>query len=145
MQISINRLELTAEQTEEKYDVKEAISPQVMADTGTDTGSDTENNSTEEVEIILDGDMTEIISSEETSENPDDGAEQISTEQTLPAITDGNPTYYTVKYGDTLSSIALTVYGSTIYASDIAKANNMEVDDRIFEGQEIMLPSVTPR
>ena len=145
MQISINRLELTAEQTEEKYDVKEAISPQVMADTGTDTGADTENNSTEEVEIILDGDMTEIISSEETSENPDDGAEQISTEQTLPAITDGNPTYYTVKYGDTLSSIALTVYGSTIYASDIAKANNMEVDDRIFEGQEIMLPSVTPR
>lgn len=141
MQVSINRLELTAEQTEEKYDVKEVISPEVVADTEVGT----EKNITEDIELNIDEDMTEIISSEDTSDNSDAGAEQISTEQTLPAITDGNPTYYTVKYGDTLSSIALTVYGSTIYAADIAKANNMEVDDRIFEGQEIMLPSVTPR
>ena len=57
-------------------------------------------------------------------------------------MTNGNPTYYQIKYGDTLSSIALKTYGSVVYAEDIADANNMGVDDRIYEGQTIILPSI---
>ena len=68
--------------------------------------------------------------------------EEISTEQTLPAMTDGNPTYYTIQYGDSLGSIAIYFYGDVVYAKNIAEANNMDVDDKIYEGEQLIIPAI---
>ena len=89
--------------------------------------------------------MTEAGTTEVSTENVVTTATEVSTEQTLPAMTNGNPTYYIIQYGDSLGSIALENYGAIKYAEDIAAANNMDVDERIYEGQKIILPSVTPR
>ena len=91
--------------------------------------------------VVIGEDGTDSTTSEEISTT----AQPITTEQTLPVMTDGNPTYYTIQYGDSLGSIALENYGNIQYAEDIAAANNMGVDDRIYEGQKIILPSITPR
>ena len=49
-------------------------------------------------------------------------------------------TKYTVKKGDTLVSISTTVYG-TIKGVDLIKEfNNIENQDLIYEGQEIVIP-----
>ncbi len=125
MEVSINRLELTADVTTEEY-------------------VQTINNNdltTEEKTYMVDSET----STEEINENTETSEEEISTEQNLPAMTNGNPTYYEIKYGDTLSSIAYDNYGSAIYAEDIAQANNIDVDDCIYEGEKIILPSVSAR
>lgn len=135
MEVSINRLELTADVTTEEY---------------VQTINDNEQT-TEEKTYMVDSETGTEESSENASEkyvveeNTEASEEQISTEQNLPAMTNGNPTYYEIKYGDTLSSIAYENYGSAIYAEDIARANNIDVDDRIYEGEKIILPSVTAR
>ena len=131
MEVSINRLELTAQASEE-----DSVEVMNVEDGNQDTES-TEPSSTDE--NIDDENISE------QDEATDESSEEISTEQNLPAMTDGNPTYYKIKYGDTLSSIALENYGSTIYAEDIAAANNMDVDDKIYEGEDIILPSIEPR
>ena len=139
MEVSINRLELTAEATTENVletmNTGEAIqdNSEAVVDSSTD---ETTNN-------IQDENNTENQANNTDEKTEDDRkTEDISTEQNLPAMTNGNPTYYQIKYGDTLSSIALKTYGSVVYAEDIADANNMGVDDRIYEGQTIILPSI---
>ena len=142
MEISINRLELTADATSE--DVIETMNTDKKEDeyaTVIDATDNTDDKKTENIIENTTASTTENPTTELTTEDYDD----ISTEQNLPAMTNGNPTYYQIKYGDTLSSIAYEYYGSIIYAQDIAEANNMEVDDRIYEGEEIILPSVTAR
>lgn len=125
MEVSINRLELTADATTEEY--VQTINNNALT--------------TEEKTYMVDSET----STEEVNENTETSEEEISTEQNLPAMTNGNPTYYEIKYGDTLSSIAYENYGSAIYAEDIARANNIDVDDRIYEGEKIILPSVSAR
>ena len=146
MEVSINRLEITA--TEERADGPEAT--EVMADgtatlidagdeiSSTDTTSETENVLTEEqVYDDITENTTEIVAEvAETSE------EDISTEQTLPAMNDNSPEYYTVEYGDTLSSIAYERYGSIEYAINIAEANGIDYEAKIYEGQRILLPNI---
>lgn len=151
MEISINKLELTADEIEDK-DVAEVIATEEQPN-GTASITDAQDMMTTEGEndiqtagqaqgnVVIGEDGTDSATSEETSTT----AQPITTEQTLPVMTDGNPTYYTIQYGDSLGSIALENYGSIQYAEDIAAANNMDVDDRIYEGQKIILPSVTPR
>ncbi len=151
MEISINKLELTADEIEDN-DVAEVIATEEQPN-GTASITDAQDMMTTEGEndiqtagqaqgnVVIGEDGTDSATSEETSTT----VQPITTEQTLPVMTDGNPTYYTIQYGDSLGSIALENYGSIQYAEDIAAANNMDVDDRIYEGQKIILPSVTPR
>lgn len=147
MEVSLNRLELTAEENK-KNDAAQAMAstennteapssesvatpnePASVSDAGAAMPSRPETPSTEEKKPI-------------STANSDN--ENISTEQTLPTITSGNPTYYTIKYGDSLSSISLEYYGSIGYASKIAQANNMKLDDKIYDGQVIVIPTVNP-
>lgn len=148
MEISINRLELTAEQDTQSIETKEVIA----ANSNTTDAAQYENSEVQNENIVDDVNATtqkdtstESIDNNLQDDGLDGSVDEISTEQSLPVITNGNPTYYTVKLGDTLTSIALATYGATTYAEDIANANNMGVDDRIYEGQQIILPSVTPR
>lgn len=136
MEVSINKLELTADDKDDEIaQVIASEEPEQTVASVSDaayTEGDTTENASTEMDIT-----TEDIAVTTSTE--------VSTEQSLPAMTGGNPTYYIIKYGDSLGSIALENYGAVKYADDIANANNMEVDDRIYEGQQIILPAVTPR
>lgn len=142
MEVSINRLELTAEQDDgEDYSpVIATEDDEILLATQTDT------NTTTDADTVTEAGTEEITTEtvDTGTDNPGD-EDDISTEQTLPAMTDGNPTYYTIKQGDSLGSIAYEYYGDVKYAEDIAEANNMDVDDKIYEGQKIILPSIKAR
>lgn len=145
MEISINKLELTADQIGNE-DAAEALAteekqPPVASVADAEQTPGNEENGTEQ-QPEQGSSESDIVTTQAVS-NPADNP--VTTEQTLPVMTDGNPTYYTIKYGDSLSSIALEQYGGIQYAEDIARANNMDIDDRIYEGQQIILPSVTAR
>lgn len=132
MEVDMNRLQLTAEDVEhgptEVISIQDAEVILAVDDSQTtnEPVSDNENSNTLTTEVIL----------EQTTE-------QATTEQVLPASTNGSPTYYTICYGDSLMSIALSYYGSVVYANDIANANAMGIDDPIYEGQTLILPSVS--
>lgn len=137
MEVSINKLELTADDKDD--DIAEVIA----SEEPTPTVASVSDAAYSDGEIT-----TEIVTTESDATTEETDAvvsSEVSTEQSLPAMTGGNPTYYTIKYGDSLGSIALENYGSVKYADDIAKANNMDVDERIYEGQQIILPAVTSR
>ena len=138
LEVSINRLELTAESND---DIAEVIYTDQIEPTPASVTDPVKEDTEDVVEgtPVIDNNI-EDVTTEEVSEDVND----ISTEQTLPAMTDGNPTYYTIKYGDSLGSIAYEFYGDVIYAKDIALANNMDVDDPIYEGEQLIIPSITP-
>lgn len=134
MEISINRLELTTEADEDTV--------QVLATE--QTGNNTEAEQTATDADITTGEQADI-NTETEKPTVAENTEDITSEQILPAMTNGNPTYYTVKAGDTLSSIAYETYGSVVYAEDIAKANKIDLEDNIYEGDEILLPAIDAR
>lgn len=140
MEVSINRLELTAEQDngDDYAQVIATENDEILLATQSDAGTKTDADTGTEAEDITTENGTSV------TDNQGD-EDDISTEQTLPAMTNGNPTYYTIKLGDSLGSIAYEYYGDVKYAEDIARANNMDIDDKIYEGQEIVLPSIKPR
>lgn len=139
MEVSINRLELTAEQDDGDYaQVIATEDDNITIATQTDVETEV---TTEELTTEVAKGTENVDATEDNNGSEDD----ISTEQTLPTLTNGNPTYYTIKNGDSLSSIAFEYYGDVKYAEDIAKANKINVDDKIYEGEEIMLPSIKPR
>lgn len=143
MEVTLNRLELTAEVTtatelaDAMSNNNQVASPADVIHNNTSQAAD--NTTTED--IVNDGNTEQAISV--NTDNNGDGQEDISTEQTLPVSTGGNPTYYTIKLGDSLGSIALEYYGSILYAEDIAEANNIDINDKIYEGQNIILPSIS--
>lgn len=49
-------------------------------------------------------------------------------------------TYYTVKEGDTLISIAVKLYNSKSYVKQIKELNNIEDTDKIKVGQKLLIP-----
>lgn len=139
MEVNINRLQLTAE--EDTSAVTEVLSVKDADIVITDDTSDintSESNVREE-------NTTEVVLDITTEDVATESAADISTESALPATTNGAPTYYTICYGDSLMSIALSYYGSVVYANDIAKANSMGIDDPIYEGQTLILPAVPAR
>lgn len=143
MEVSINRLELTAEVITED-EIVETMNDDVISTelaTSDVPMENTEYNNEGNVEDIT----TEVISETDVDNTTGITTEEvaISTEQNIPVISDENPTYYEIQYGDTLSSIAFEQYGSSEYARDIAEANNMDVDDKIYEGEEIILPVIS--
>lgn len=147
MEISINKLELTAEEIGGE-DAAEALATEenrqpVASIADAEQTSGGEEDKQEQHSAQEQGDLVDdIVTTQDASGM---GGNPVTTEQTLPVMTGGNPTYYTIQYGDSLSSIALEQYGAIKYAEDIAEANNMDIDDRIYEGEQIILPAVTAR
>jgi len=138
MEVTINRLELTAESNEEVA--------QVMNNTASNSEEET-NDDTSVTEGIT-GTATDVVdsTSNTTTETIEDEAtegtvENLSTEQAIPVVTD-QPKYYTVKDGDTLGIIALEFYGDVQYAENIAAANGISVDDRIYLDQKLIIPEL---
>ena len=147
MEVSINRLEITAteEVTDAPTDVTTDVATETMSDNKTATVIDAQEESDTAIEnnVISENDMSGGDNTEVTTEIvTEDISGDISTEQTLPAMSDGNVEYYTIVYGDTLSSIAFEKYGSILYADKIAELNNLDNGDKIYEGQKIVLPDI---
>ena len=162
MEVSINRLEITATEeiadivTETMSDNKKATISDAQGDTSNinETGpeADTEminEDNTVELPKTTEGNpesISEDIPETGGTENAEPVAEadnpDISTEQTLPVMSEDNMEYYTIVYGDTLSSIAFEKYGSILYAEKIAELNNLDDGDKIYEGQKIALPNI---
>lgn len=151
MQVSINRLEITATEDAITEVMAEAdhSSEGSIDTTAIITEELTETANTEESYLTLeDIPDTEAFINEEidasdntTSEAVTDSSEDISTEQSLPAM-NNEPEYYTIVYGDTLTSIAYERYGSIEFAKNIAEANNLDDNDKIYEGQKIIIPYI---
>ena len=143
MEVTINRLELTADGTDEVAAVmnnpkedysEESNEEQIENPTVTEVIVGTASD-VEEVSEMTTAEQTEEIALE------DNEAQNLSTEQAIPVISQ-EPVYYTIKDGDTLGTIALEFYGDVQYAEDIAKANQMSVDDRIYMNQVIVIPEI---
>ena len=149
MEVSLNRLELTAEANKEE--ITDAMANQnnnlaSPADVIPPSSESANNvNTQNEGNTSTENAGTETATTETTEQIKPKDEPEISTEQTLPTITDGNPTYYVVEDGDSLSSIAQEFYGSVLYAEDIAEANNIGLDDKIYVGQSIIIPAVSGR
>lgn len=157
LEVSLNRLQLTAEANND--DIADAManinqndgpaSPADVVAPSTENTSHLQNANVSELTTSVDNATTESSESENEKTTTESVTTQeettVSTEQTLPVITDGNPTYYVVCDGDSLSSIAEYFYGSVIYALDIAEANNIGLDDKIYVGQSIIIPSISER
>ncbi len=154
IEVSINRLELTAESIADD-DVVDVIATEGGNKNSIASVSDAKD-STDAISV---SEQTDNGIGEEYTEEPekvslytDDDGDNASdvklddvtdtTEPIVSVMSDGEPTYYIIQYGESLSGIAYERYGSILYAEDIAKANNMDVDDRIYEGQKIILPDI---
>ena len=150
MEVTINRLELTAEVTEEVTPVMnnpkatseltehdsdmmniDATVTESLVGTATDVISYEENNSSMELN-------TEVLTVEDISADSEDA---VSTEQAISTI-NSEIAYYTVQDGDTLGTIALYYYGDVQFAENIALANNISVDDKIYMDQILIIPNI---
>lgn len=163
MEISINRLELAsgenASETEDdlaEVAVLELATDDTSENPGgslnevvTETPSEDMSSDTEEPLQVSEEGSTEEIPAGNDPDNEDGENDvtteepgELTTEQSLPAMTDGNPTYYEVQPGDTLTSISMKNFDSIAYIDAIAEANHMSVDDKIYAGQKIIIPSI---
>lgn len=59
-----------------------------------------------------------------------------------PVSSSGTVVYYTVKEGDTLIGISKKMYQSSKYVKNLLNANDLDVEETIFPGQKIIIPSV---
>ncbi len=126
METTINKMNLTLEE-QNKIDVsKDNVGDAEFVETVTEeadvTTEDVAESDSKATQGIIESDMT--------------------TEEAVPVISNGNPTYYTVKEGDTLTSISREMYNSTMYIDNILEVNSMDENDTIFPGQQIILPTI---
>lgn len=135
MEVSINRLEVTAEANRDDTYVEAMATTEEMSATGMDaqsTATDvpelTETDTTEAIVTEVQQDVTEAVTTAIEQVMADDGA--FSQE------------YYIIQEGDSLSSIAFTFYGDAERAKDIADANDIAIEDSIFVGQKIVIPKL---
>ena len=148
MEVTINRLELTAQEevvtpvlnnANDSTNVTTVSDDQVTTVTEAilNTASDMEGSTEESTEKSTEK-STEAAS---TQDNQAESVENLSTEQALPAVGQ-DITYYTIKDGDTLGTIALEYYGDISYVDVIAEANNMSVEDKIYMNDVLIIPDV---
>lgn len=141
MEVSINRLEVTADGTTGDY-VDAMATTELPLATGNDVAPEnTEGTVQESGQTTEAAGTTEGTSGTETvdpvtSEHP----AAAGTTETISDVT--NDEYYIIQEGDSLSSIAFTRYGDADLAAKIAEANGIGVDDNIFVGQKILLPNL---
>ncbi len=152
MEVTINRMELTAESTEEVAAVMN--NPKTAADDEQQMGelANTETTVTESIvgtasDVMGSADITAEVTTEILTELPpidsteEPSVENVSTEQAISTVSQ-DTTYYTVCDGDTLGTIALYYYGDVQFAENIASANNMSVDDKIYKDQILVIPEI---
>lgn len=151
MEVTINRLELTAEVTEEVAAVMnnpktttDDVTQEEMANTETTvtdsivgTASDVMSSSEMTTEMV--SEPTTEVSVVEEIEEP--ATENVSTEQAISTISQ-DKSYYIVQEGDSLGTIALYYYGDVQYAENIAVANNMSINDKIYLDQILIIPEI---
>lgn len=133
MEVSINRLEVTADTAVDSDYVEAMATTEIPSATGMDAA-----NGQATTEAILSA-LTEQVVPDATENNGI--TETVTTESALPVAADQEQ-YYIIQDGDSLSSIAFTRYGDADLASKIAEANDIGIDDNIFVGQKILLPNM---
>lgn len=133
MEVSINRLEVTADATVDSDYVEAMATTEIPSATGMDAA-----NGQTTTETALSASTEQVIS--DVTENTGT-TENVTTESTLPVTADQEK-YYIIQDGDSLSSIAFTRYGDADLAAKIAEANDIGIDDNIFVGQKILLPNI---
>lgn len=133
MEVSINRLEVTADTAVDSDYVEAMATTEIPSATGMDAA-----NGQATTEAILSAPTEQVVP--DATENPGI-TETVTTESALPVAADQEQ-YYIIQDGDSLSSIAFTRYGDADLASKIAEANDIGIDDNIFVGQKILLPNM---
>ena len=133
MEVSINRLEVTADETVDSDYVEAMATTEIPSATGMDAA-----NGQTTTETALSASTEQVIS--DVTENTGT-TENVTTESALPVTADQEQ-YYIIQDGDSLSSIAFTRYGDADLAAKIAEANDIGIDDNIFVGQKILLPNI---
>ena len=110
---------------------------------------DSEADAAEDTEATEETDGSSDTQSESKTDNPKPDEAKTETEATTqateaakPVVADGAPKYYTVRDGDTLSSISFQMYHSILYVDNIMEANGMKNGDEIYVGQQILIPSI---
>lgn len=138
MEVSINRLEVTAEgNTGDSYVEAMATTEHIPAATDKDA-----------VPVVADGNTepstdADWVNPEETTLTEIiETTEVVVTESEVVVPEDEENQYYVIQEGDSLSSIALKRYGDADYAETIAEANSIGIKDNIFVGQKILLPNI---
>lgn len=146
MEISINRLEITAEATDSSEDYQEVFSSTetVVTEAALNTVDNEDFSDAPTVEELVDQYMDSQNSDEtvETTEVSNVTEESTEEESAVPVIREGDSDFYVIQIGDSLTSIALRYYGDADYASNIAIANELDIKAPIYEGQKILLPKL---
>ena len=133
MEVSINRLEVTADTAVDSDYVEAMATTEIPSATGMDAA-----NGQATTEAILSAPTEQVVP--DATEN-NGITETVTTESALPVAADQEQ-YYIIQDGDSLSSIAFTRYGDADLASKIAEANDIGIDDNIFVGQKRLLPNM---
>lgn len=74
------------------------------------------------------------------SSQPDGGAGEPSGSEDTEETSAAQPRYYTVKPGDTLGSICISIYHDQSMMEKVCKANGIDNGDKIYVGQKLVLP-----
>ena len=136
MEVSINRLEVTADTTVDTDYVEAMATTELPVATGNDAAASTDTTEG----TAVDPAQSDKTVTTETSAEPAE-TESVTTETILPVAAEQDQ-YYIIQEGDSLSSIAFTRYGDADLAAKIAEANDIGIDDNIFVGQKILLPNL---
>ena len=145
LEVSLNRVELavqeskpvTADTSENQGETVKTNVGEVGANVTTEETIASEQEGLQQV-------SEEIPASSEAMSTAESASTQESTEEPEISVVMKNqtPVYYTVKEGDTLTSISLEMYQTTKYVDEIIKANELENGDDIFIGQKILIPTL---
>lgn len=129
MEVSINRLEITAQTNQDPGYVEAMATTQapVLTEIPTATGMDGEHTTEEAVDEIQPEALEDVTGT----------TQQEITEEVVALPQE----YYIIQEGDSLSSIAFAYYGDAERAKEIAAANDISVDDNIYVGQKIIIPN----
>lgn len=106
------------------------------ADTESNKPEDTENNkpADKEADKNKEGNTKTTVADKEGSTGKTQDNEKDAVEASAPVK------YYTVKAGDSLAAISFELYHTFSYMDEIKEINGIEDEDKIYEGQKLILP-----
>ena len=148
----INRLEITADATEEDVEALATTGQDLTESPATWLDVEQEDADETDIEDPMNQDIPseEVPDTEETMDIVDTTSEQdiqsqseettLSTTETTQAVMVMEDTTYIVQEGDSLSSIAFAFYKDADKAWMIAEKNGIDVEGNIYVGQKIILP-----
>lgn len=120
-----NKLDQTDTKSEQTNDSKKE---EESSDSKTSKGTDEKVNTVDTTKQT-----SSTTDSEATTSNSKDENNKVEK-------TTAKPNYYTIQKGDTLATISIKYYHSIAYVDKILEANNIENQDKIIEGEKIILP-----